>query len=209
MTTSSKQQPISDVTLEARGFMALELDQGQVMRVEDIEGEQCSDIVFYNRHNYDERYSPSYTVNLNKHIYLGLGCSLYSTLANKLMTITADTVGRHDCICGSCSFELNRLRYGDKAKGKRTCRENLEDALAPYGIGATDIPHSFNNFMNFSVAETGDVSYGVTVSKPGDYIDMTADMDVLVGVSNCPQELNEANGYNPTALRVAVFGASS
>ena len=59
--------------------------------------------------------------------------------------------------------------------------------------------------MNFSVAESGEISYGVTVSKPGDYIDLTADMDVLVGISNCPQELNEANGFNPTALRVAVF----
>lgn len=201
----SNLKTISDVTLQAKGHMALELDQGQILRVEDIEGEQCSDIVFYNRHNFDERYSPANTVNLNKHIYLGLGCSLYSTWANKLMTITADTVGRHDCICGSCSPELNRMRYGDKAIGKRTCRENLEDALAPYGLGATDIPYSFNNFMNFSVAESGEISYGVTVSKPGDYIDLRADMDVLIGISNCPQELNEANGFNPTALRVAVF----
>ena len=97
------------------------------------------------------------------------------------------------------------MRYGDKADGKRTCRENLEDALAPYGLGPTDIPYSFNNFMNFTVAESGDISYGVTVSKPGDYIDLTADMDVLIGISNCPQELNEANGFNCTALRIAVF----
>lgn len=198
---------VRDEVLEARGFMAVELTRGQVLRIEDIEGVQCSDLVFYNRHDFEERYSPSYTVNLNRHIYLAQGGSLYSTRCNKLLTIVADTVGRHDCICGSCSPELNALRYGDRAIGKRTCRENLADAVAPYGIAPSEIPHSFNNFMNFSVAESGEISYGETVSKAGDYIDLRADMDVLAGISNCPQELNEANGFNPTALRIVVYAS--
>ena len=205
MASSSSRQVVSDEVLEARGFRAVELGLGQVLRIEDIEGAQCSDLVFYNLHDFDERYSPANTVNVNRHIYLGEGCGLYSTRCNKMLTIVADTVGRHDCICGSCSPELNALRYGDRAIGKRTCRENLADAVAPYGIRPVDIPYSFNNFMNFSVAESGEITYGETVSKPGDYIDLRADMDVLVAISNCPQELNEANAFNPTTLRLTVL----
>ena len=205
----SKPQILTDQTLEARGFMAIELSASQILRIEDLEGAQCSGLVFYNLHDFDERYSPANTVNLNRHIYLGQGCHLYSTWSRKMLTIVEDTVGRHDCICGSCSPELNTLRYGDRAIGKRTCRENLEDALAPYGIRPTDIPYSFNNFMNFAVAESGEISYGETLSKPGDYIHLQANMDVLVGISNCPQELNEANAFHPTPLRIAVFAGDS
>jgi uncharacterized protein YcgI (DUF1989 family) len=114
-------------------------------------------------------------------------------------------VGHHDCISGTCSPELNRARFGDAAIGKRTCRENLEDAAAEHGIRAADVPFSFNIFMDYPVDPQGDLTYGETVSGPGDYIELRADMDVLVALSNCPQVLNPANGYDPTRLRVAVF----
>lgn len=196
---------IYDEVMAPKSYVALEMDAGQVLRIEDLEGVQCCDVVAFNRHDYKERYSPSNTVNLNRHVYLGKGKPLYSTRCNTMLTIVEDTVGHHDCVCGSCSPELNRARYGKKAEGKVTCRENLRDAVASYGIPLEDVPYSFNPWMDFPIAEDGSISYGETLSKAGDYIDLRADMDLLVAISNCPQELNPANGYKCTPLRAAIF----
>lgn len=196
---------VKDTILEPKAFIALEMTKSQVLRIEDLEGTQCCDVVAFNLHDFDEKYSPANTVNINKHIYLGKGKVLYSTKSNPMLTIVADTVGHHDCICGSCSPEMNYIRYGEKAIGKRTCRENLADAVAPYDIRPVDVPYSFNAWMDFPVSKEGEITYGETLSKPGDYIDLRAEMDLLVAISNCPQELNGANGWNPTKLRVAVF----
>ena len=100
-----------------------------MLRVKSIEGEQGSDIVFYHGYNYDERYSPACTVNLNKHNYPGLGGGLHSTCANKFVTITAGAIENNDCICGSRPPALNRMRCGNKAEGKCTGLASLEDPV--------------------------------------------------------------------------------
>ncbi len=195
----------TDQVLDPKAFIALELKKGTVLWVEDVDGVQCADLVFFNLHDLQEKYAPGYTVNLNQNIFAARGGSLYSTKCNSMMTIVEDTVRHHDCISGTCSPELNRVRFGDEAIGKRTCRDNLEEAVAGYGIAPIDVPFSFNVFMDYPVSPEGDLTYGETVSGPGDHIELRADMDVLVAISNCPQELNPANGYNPTRLRVATY----
>jgi urea carboxylase-associated protein 1 len=190
--------------MEPKAFKSFDLHEGTHLRLEDVDGVQCADLVFFNLHDFDEKYAPGYTVNLNRNIFLARGGTLYSTLCNPMMTIVEDTVGHHDCISGTCSPELNRVRFGEAAIGKRTCRENLEDAAAEHGIAAVDVPFSFNIFMDYPVSPEGDLTYGETASGSGDYIELRAEMDLLVAISNCPQELNPANGYNPTRLRVTT-----
>jgi uncharacterized protein YcgI (DUF1989 family) len=68
-----------------------------------------------------------------------------------------------------------------------------------------DIPYTFNVFMNWRVEPNGTYVYDSPISKSGDYIDLRAEMDLLVGISNCPQELNPCNGFNPTPLKVVVY----
>ena len=210
---------IQNTIIAPKSYMTLELDEGQVMRVEDMEGIQCADIAFVCREDYlvkraeiegdiaqslIEQYSPGMTANRNRHVYLGKGYPLYSTLCRKMMTITQDTVGNHDVVTGWCNPELNYSRWGDIAIGKRTCKENIRDALAPYGI-IVHQPFSFNTFMDYDISQDGLVTYKETLSKPGDYIDLKAEVDVIVAISNCPQELSVVNGFEPTQLRVAVF----
>ena len=145
------------------------------------------------------------TCNRNRHVYLGTGYPLYTDLCRKIMTITKDTVGHHDVIVAWCNPELNYSRWGDIAIGKRTCKENIQDALAEnYGI-IINLPFTFNIFMDYTIGEDGVIIYGETLSKAGDHIDFKAEMDVIVAISNCPQELSLVNGFEPTRLRVAVF----
>ena len=184
-----------------------------------MEGIQCADIAFVCRQDYlakraeiegdiaqslIEQYSQGMTANRNRHVYLGKGYPLYSTMCRKMMTITQDTVGNHDVIVAWCNPELNYSRWGDIAIGKRTCKENITDALAEYGI-IVHLPFTFNIFMDYEIGQDGVIIYKETLSKPGDYIDFKAEMDVIVAISNCPQELSLVNGFEPTQLRVAVF----
>src|SRR5438045_809808 len=111
-----------ETVIPARWYLALELERGQVLRIVDLEGQQVSDIVFFNRHNLAEKFSPNNTVTLNRNVYLSNGGSLYSDQANVMCTVVADTVGRHDFIAGSCSVGPNTLRYGGQAIGKAPCR---------------------------------------------------------------------------------------
>ena len=199
---------VQETVIPARWYLAVELSKGQVLRIIDLEGQQVADVVFFNRNNLIEKFSPNNTVTLNRNIYLSDGGKLYSDQANVMCSIVADTVRRHDLLAGACSIGTNTVRYGDKAIGKATCRGNLTLALSPYGIPMKDIPYPFNVFMNWPVSPDGTYTPDSPTSKAGDYIDLRAEMDLIVAISNCPQELNPCNGFAPTDMKVVVYGGS-
>lgn len=177
--------------------------QGQSLRLIDLEGTQAVDFLCYNAHDPAERYCAADTMKIAGSIYLEAGVTLYSNLANPLFTIAADTCGRHDTIGGCCSLESNRVRYG--AEGQPNCRDNFLAGLAPHGLGRKDVVANINFFMYVPVEPDGSMAIVDGLSKPGDYVDLRAEMDVLAVLSNCPQMNNPANGFNPTPIRVIVW----
>lgn len=159
--------------------------KGETLRVIDIEGQQVGDLIAFNLANLDEKFWISNTVRLNKTVFATTGHVLYSELSNPMFTITADTCGRHDLLAGSCNAEIDKVRYGvDEHRG---CVENFVAALEPYGLTRKDIPMSFNLFMNCPVQSDGSWTIAEPVSKPGDYVDLRAEMDCLMVLLNCPQ----------------------
>jgi urea carboxylase-associated protein 1 len=191
--------------IPARGRLAFKLYAGQVLRIVDIEGKQVADLVCFDADDHEDKLSVNNTGLMNKTIFITTGHSLYSTKATKLMTIIDDTVGVHDLIAGSCSEGTNRVRYG--VRGTPNCRSNFEQALGSHGIPLREVPYSFNVFMNVPVTREKTEIIEPT-SKPGDYIDLRAERDLLVAISNCPQERNPCNGFNPTPLKVIVYEVS-
>jgi uncharacterized protein YcgI (DUF1989 family) len=192
--------------IEARGHIAFAMYAGQVCRIVDVEGKQVADLVCFDLHDHTDKLSVNNTMLLNGTHLATTGQHLYSTKASVLMTIERDTCGVHDLLAGSCSEGTNRLRYG--VRGTPNCRSNFEAALAPHGIPLAEVPYSLNVFMNVPVTEQG-LSIQEPTSKPGDYIDLRADRDLLVAVSNCPQERNPCNGFRPTALDLHVYEPDS
>jgi uncharacterized protein YcgI (DUF1989 family) len=186
-----------------RGGTAFKMAAGQVCRVTDLEGKQVADFLCFNLHDFVDKLSVENTQLLNGTLFVTTGHHLYSTKATQLMTIVADTCGLHDLISGSCSEYTNAFRYG--VRGTPNCRSNFERVLAPYGITLDAIPYSFNIFMNTPISSEGRTGIQEPKSKPGDYIDLRANVDLLIAISNCPQERNPCNGWNPTRLGVAVY----
>jgi uncharacterized protein len=123
-------------------------------------------------------------------------------MGRRLFTCLEDTCGRHDTLGGCCSAASNELRYGTKETPN--CRQNFLRPLEPFGLGKKDIVANLNWFMNVPVDADGAMAIVDGVSKPGDHVDLRADMDVLAVISNCPQTRNPCSGFNPTPIRVVV-----
>ena len=195
---------IYDHVIPARSPWSGVVNKGQTIRIVDLEGNQSGDCIIYNAHDPVERYSISDTVVAQNNIYLTVGTRLMSNEGNVMMTITADTCGRHDTIGGACSCESNTLRYGYHTKHQHACVENFIYELGQHGLGKRDMTSNINWFMNVPVE--GDGSLGIVdgISAPGKYLDLLAEMDTLVVISNCPQINNPCNGFNPTPIRVMV-----
>jgi len=195
---------IRRVEIPARHGAAIEVARGQVLRVIDVDGAQVGDLVCFNRDDLAERYSPQNTILFNRTIYPKVGAALVSDRGRPMMRLSADTVGVHDLICGSCSEEYYKNRLGHAAP-HRSCRQNLAEAMAPWGVALRDIPFSFNVFMRWPVEPDGTVVPMAAPSRAGDYADFLAEMDLVVANSACPSDITPTNAHNPTPMRFVLY----
>ena len=214
MLTESKLQPqnaVLDETCPAgEPWMGL-VRKGQVFRILDLEGNQAVDTLFYNADDPEERYSAVDTIQRQGALYLTTGSVLYSSEGRPMLTIIADTCGRHDTLGGACAAESNTVRYALEKRPMHSCRDNFMHALAHCDCAThrhmtkRDITANINFFMNVPVTPEGGLTFADGISAPGKYVEMRAEMDVVVLVSNCPQLNNPCNAYNPTPVRMLVW----
>jgi uncharacterized protein YcgI (DUF1989 family) len=171
---------------------AMLLSKGDVLRITDPEGEQVADLIAFGRESRPSWLSSGRTFDYNNSIYLTTGHVLYSNRSVPMLTITADTVGRHDFLYTPCSAETFSILYSHRGHHP-SCLENLAASLAPHGFTADDIPTTFNVFMNVEVGSAGGLRILPPRSRPGDCIEFTAEMDLVVGLTACSAEMS--NNY--------------
>lgn len=183
------------------------LHAGQTLRILDLEGNQAVDTLFYSAADPTERYSAVDTIREQGNIYLTAGSRLLSTQRRPMLEIVADTCGRHDTLGGACAAESNQVRYALEKKFMHACRDNFLLALAldDRGMSKRDLTSNINFFMNVPVTPTGELHFADGISAPGRYVELQAQMDLLVLISNCPQLNNPCNAYNPTPVEVLIW----
>lgn len=212
LVESSKQTAnalYTDIVLAGDYFMKT-LAAGQTLRITDLRGNQAADTLFYSAADSSERYSAMDTIRQQGNIYLTAGTTLMSNLGNPMLAIVADTCGRHDTLGGACATESNTVRYALEKKCMHACRDSWLLAVAEneaFAMSKRDITHNINFFMNVPVTPEGGLTFADGISAPGKYVELTALMDVIVLVSNCPQLNNPCNGYDPTPIEIAVWDA--
>lgn len=195
---------------------AVVVEKGRILRITDLEGKQVVDMAVFNNDNYREklstsnsrtRYVPKPGAAYVPRDKLTEGDTLMSTLCRPMMTIVKETPepkGVHDAhnrMCNRFLFESHGVESQDG------CHEIISKAVAAYGILPEDIPDTFDIFMNYphDCAE-GRWRILEPVSKPGDYIEFRAEIDCLVGLSNCPEDLlTDCNGRHCTPMKVEIF----
>jgi uncharacterized protein len=189
-------------TIDAGGRFSTRLERGDLMRIVDLKGQQAVDFLAYAAELPVDRYNAANTMKINGSIYLGKGTKLYSERAQVLLTIVDDTVGRHDTIGGCCSLWSNAARYG--VQDAHACHANFVAELACWSLSPADIVANVNFFMNVPVHDDGAMAIEAGLSKPGDYVELRAEMPVIAVLSNCPQRNNPAAGFGPTPIEVIV-----
>ena len=184
-----------------------EIRSGQYFRIVDLGGNQAADTLFYNAHDYADRYSAQDTIQSQCNLYLTTGTRLMSTGGTVLLTIVADTCGRHDTVGGACANESNMVRYAIEKRHMHACRSSFLKAVIEWGRGMDkrDIANNINFFMNVPVTPEGKLTFEDGISEPGKYVEMRAETDVIALISNCPQLNNPCNAYNPTPVEVLIW----
>jgi urea carboxylase-associated protein 1 len=196
-----------DEIVLARAPWLHHIKAGETLRIVDLEGNQAVDFLLYSAADDAERYSAQDTVAAQGNLFLREGTVLRSNEGRPMMTIAASAVEYHDTIGGACSCESNTLRYGHHTKSQHACVENFLEANLLEGRGKRDIVSNINFFMNVPVEPDGSLGIVDGISAPGLTVDLRAEMDVIVVVSNCPQVNNPCNGFNPTPVRMIVASA--
>jgi urea carboxylase-associated protein 1 len=188
-----------------------EIKTGQIFRIVDLEGNQAVDTLFYSAQDTSERYSAQDTVAGQRNIYLTAGTTLLSNLRNPLLTIVADTCGRHDTLGGACATESNQVRYSIEKRHMHACRNSFLLAISDprWNLTKRDVTANINFFMNVPVTPEGKLTFEDGISNPGKYVEMRAEKDVIAVISNCPQLNNPCNGYNPTPIEVLIWESGS
>jgi len=186
-----------------------EIKQGQIFRIVDLEGNQAVDTLFYDAHDYANRYSFQDTIREQGNLYLTTGSRLMSSMGDVLLTITADTCGRHDTVGGACATESNMVRYAIEKRHMHACRQSFLAAVLKFdpAFEKRDIANNINFFMNVPVTPEGKLTFEDGISESGKYVEMRAERDVLGLISNCPQLNNPCNAYNPTPIQVLIWEA--
>ena len=207
---SNQKHPSLDTVVAAGDPWMGIVRRGQLLRIEDLKGNQAVDTLFYNAADTHEHYSAQDTLQAQRSLYLTTGSQLLSNRNRPMLQIVEDTCGRHDTLGGACSAESNTVRYALDKRHMHSCRDSFLLALARHddGLGKRDLPSNINFFMNVPVTPEGQLEFADGISAAGRHVQMLALMDVLVLISNCPQLNNPCNAYDPTPVRVTAWDAA-
>jgi uncharacterized protein YcgI (DUF1989 family) len=183
--------------IPARHAKAVLVRKGETIEVINTHGNQVLDTWAFNADDVSENMSMEHTRSVNSRIYAVAGDVLSSNRRRPMLRFTSDTSpGRHDtllCACNQAVYtELGVRDY------HRNCQDNLYEALEAFEAVPPSAPSPLNLFMNVTVGPDGAVIRKPPASKPGDTVEFTAEMDVIVVFSSCPQDITPVNGPSLT-----------
>lgn len=190
--------------LAARGGVAINLRLGQSIRVINTHGKQVVDTWAFNAADVTETMSMEHCRASWLRVNPQVGDAMISNRRRPLLTLTEDTSpGIHDTLVAACDpsryLQLGVVGHHD------SCQENLVCALAMLGVGVNDVPSPLNLFMNVPISTKGEIQFAAPVSQPGQYVCLRAEMDLIIVLSACPQDITAVNGLVPTDVYYAIF----
>jgi uncharacterized protein YcgI (DUF1989 family) len=189
------------VIIDPKSAAAFEVTAGQSVRVVDLDGGQVADLVAFAADSPScERLSQNCTRVNNWRMRPQVGDHLFSNRNRVMFTVVSDSLGIHDLLFPPCSrFVYDVLLAGAAQDG---CVELLARALAPHGIERDCVTDPLNVFMNARMTLDGGIEIEKTPSRQGDVLELRAEMDLVIGVSACPDDRSDCN--NGTCTRIGV-----
>ena len=187
----------------AKHAVAVRLEAGQTLRVTNTHGSQVVDTWAFNRIDLREFMSMEHSRASMLKVNPVVGDTLVTNQRRPILTLVEDTtLGVHDTLIAAC----DRYRYLELGGGSEhpNCTDNLYTALASLGYEINDTPSPLNLFMNVQTHANGQIEFLAPVSKPGEHVSLCAEMDLVLVMSACPQDITLVNALNPTDVHYAV-----
>lgn len=187
--------------------------RGQTLRIITPKGQQVADFCSFSLANPREQYNGPYSQMFDRSHAFTTGHRMYTNRCRLMWTITDDTCGYHYSGGGFCSNAMNNAVGMNVpgvigTPGRRGCRETVELGLAANDVSprVLDSLSCFNFFMIIAYGRNGIYEIRRSKAKPGAYVDLRAEMDILWVCSVC-QFLGSVNGDNPTELIFETYDA--
>jgi urea carboxylase-associated protein 2 len=186
------------------------LKRGTSLRITDVNGGANAGVLLLNFEIPSERYNMPDTLKAQHTAHLTKGFVLYSDMGRVLCSITEDTCGWHDPLCGHLTAGAAAAKYGERSYAVarndfyRNTRENFLVELEKFGLTIRDLPANINFFSKVVVDQSGGLTYVPGHSKPGSYVELRAEMNVLVIVDTCQHPLDPNPQFDPQSLHVSV-----
>ena len=196
-----------DDVLAPGGDSSRVLPRGAAVRLTDVEGDACANLLLYNAAHPLERLNVADTVKVQWQAYLRVGSLLLSDMGRVLATVVADTSGRHDTLCGASNRARNAAKYGGGGVhgDHPNARDRFAVALAKHGLDRRDVVPNVNFFKGATVAADGGLGFDDRVVAPGAYVELRAELPLIVLVANTPHVLDPRPAYTVTPLRVSAW----
>jgi uncharacterized protein YcgI (DUF1989 family) len=191
------------IEVSAREGRGVELEAGRRFRVVDLEGRQCVDLFAFCADDVSEYHSAEHTrVHVNR-LFPRPGEHFVTNRRRPILFFEDDrTPGVHDMLIAAC----DPTRYeGLGVEGwHASCQENLERAMAALGHDRIEIPQPINLFTNIAVVD-GDLDWRTALTEAGDHVTFRTELDCLVVVSSCPQDIVAINDNEPTPVALELL----
>ena len=194
-------------TVPARRGRAARLGRGQGVKVINTHGQQVVDFWAFNAADLGEFLSMEHLRAMIEGIFPKAGCDLVTNQRRAILHFAEDTTpGIHDTLMAACDEYRYQLLGCDGYHDN--CTDNLFEAMGELDLTPTECPSPLNLFMNIPVGPDGRTQWGTPLSKPGDYVALRAEMDCVVVLSTCPQDILPVNGEacTPTEAHYQILG---
>jgi len=201
---------IHEEVLRGGAMSSLILRRGTTLRITDPVGGANVSALFYNADAPLERYNMPDTLKAQYTAFLTAGRVLHSDMGRALCSITEDTCGWHDTLCGVIDARRTAEKFGattyqaDRNEWHRNGRDNFLIELAKHGLGKRDVHANVNFFSKVVADDEGNLAFVPHHSHAGMYVDLRAEMNVLIVLSNTPHPLAPSGPWDPTAVRLSV-----
>ncbi|GAJ91938.1 DUF1989 domain-containing protein [Agrobacterium sp. SHOUNA12C] len=180
-------------------YWSTHIRKNEAFRVSLDHGFSTVSLVAWSADDTSERLNLPDTVKMQWTTALGKGRVIFSDMGRVMFSVTEDSSGAHDGLMGGSTFASNAAKYGE---GKRNTRDNLILLATKAGLDKRDIPSVLALFAPVRVGQDGAFLWKPELLHGHDYVELRAEMDMIVGFSNCPHPLDPDPTYRPNPVTI-------